>query len=117
MREIKFRAWDKIRKQWFYFVINSTPKDISKADTINFFGSVSDGDFYSQLEHWCEYTGLEDRNGNKIYEGDIVQMHYIGRYEIEYFRNGFYINDIIHSQFDESVEVIGNIHENPELLN
>ena len=95
-------------------------------------------DSYIVLKHYqvdpstvCQYTGLKDKNGKKIFEGDIIQIpddynefgHSAGEiYEI-YFRyggfrlkpkyskaRGYWLED------DETVEVIGNIFDNKELL-
>ena len=87
---------------------------------------------------WCEvdtttvgqYTGLTDKNGKKIFEGDIVQ--YYGTYALEVFiENGHtkirWFDTVTKSKCTElffghdeealgEVEVIGNIHDNPELL-
>lgn len=102
------------------------------------------GDVHSVvIETVGQYTGLTDKNGNKIFEGDIVQLHYfyeehdpttLGAYEAEQtivatisvwdMGVGFnqvggnlsgYLHDWLESPQDE-LEVIGNIHDNLELL-
>ena len=62
-------------------------------------------------------TGLLDRNGKKIYEGDIVRVSYGYNYEVRQFRTGAWRigRDDLYVWADSS-EVIGNIHESPELL-
>ena len=85
-----------------------------------------------------QYTGLKDKNGTKVFEGDIVALEdkvkkiegiiKFGKYYQSQFGNGlqygFYIEwidkphlrkDLIY-WIDAEVEVIGNIHDNPELL-
>jgi uncharacterized phage protein (TIGR01671 family) len=127
MREFKFRAWDKKNKKWVYdFNIDSCVGifRISCFETI---------EVYDDIEI-MQYVGLKDINGRMIFEGDIVQIpdnfEIYGfnageKYQIYFsfggFRlkpkydkkkksKGFWLKD------DKTLEIIGNIFENPELL-
>lgn len=77
---------------------------------------------------FLQYTGLKDENGKEIYEGDIVKASIYSDetpqiLEVEYRGSGFLIDYedsetdcVLLSEFPSSVEIIGNIYENPELL-
>ena len=128
MREIKFRAWDKKYKEMI--------KDIWIAPEY-------DWNLFSDNDAMCErarpeqgqivlmqYTGLKDKNGKEIYEGDLLifqgdrdamfevfyndiygkfsccRTHYLGS------RCGGYVPEIE----DKKFEIVGNIYENQELL-
>ena len=116
-REIKFKAWNNLHKHWMDRNYSSLYLD---GELI-----VSEGESYNTYEEitLCQFTGLTDKNGKEIYEWDIVKAEdwptlidsttgYV------YFEDGAWkvegaIPPLVHFA---SLEVIGNIFENPELI-
>ena len=126
MREIKFRAFNETRNEWFYFVIEPTDKNLES--TISFGSPVWRFLKKEGLSHWGQFTGLADKHGKEIYEGDIIRIQYeggplIGSVKFEDGWFGFQVQETenIPQHFSpfgiqDKPEVIGNIYENPELL-
>ncbi len=108
MREIKFRAWDKKGKVWLEW---------------GFFDlfQILKNDRYVVVQ----YTGLLDKKGKEIYEGDIVKDNEGAVRRIKWENGSFWARESIvghlASMIDDKImydpEIIGNIYENPELLN
>lgn len=136
MREIKYRIWDEKVKRyvqdedWYYLSDDGELWNIYSY-------------YYEMSKDLCDperyiieqYTGLKDKNGKEIYEGDVVRTHFSFGHEVT--QEPFIIkwnkeramfegskpieNDylVTFSFFPEQrflYEIIGNIHENPELL-
>lgn len=134
MREIKFRAWDRINK------------------TMNYFDSGVIG--FEQIKNYCfvkhllpndilllQYTGLKEKRGKEIYEGDIIRFYFDEQHGIQnkhsiidksfftemidsvifekgcFFAFNYDVEDgAFLFKYNNCCEIIGNIYENPGLI-
>ena len=129
MRDIKFRGKD-LSSKWRYGDLVQEKWGQGKAIMIK-----KDKRAWSALEATIgQYTGLKDKNGKEIYEDDIIYCEkYIGGNWIEdciekgyvnfnngefglYRKQGYYQSLYKFKEYDYEFEVIGNMHDNPELL-
>jgi len=120
MRTIKFRAWDNEGKEMIRVVGIFFPYENSKSQDIIVNGRGGTANI--KPKHLMQFTGLKDKNGKEIYEGDIVRLgsSSVAVYHVEFARGGFRVmffgdGNIYLGQFAD-IEVIGNIYENPELI-
>ena len=148
MREILFRGKQVSDGEWIEGYVFPQVIDGGYAPLCITTEPICANDYSEILGDWAivdsstvgQYTGLTDKNGKKIFEGDIIRVKYSIRCPIEVgnsFRIGTYDTDYIASViFDdcrfclakangetreiplssENIEVIGNIHDDPEML-
>ena len=130
MREIKFRAWDTLQGGKFEYWDSETNR--------------FDGIFWTMIKHKSfkepqQYTGLKDKNGKEVWEGDIIRIEsgdsrcnteatlvfwWNGQFvfkasdyqEHDYINFGWWVRSNEMNTSLKQIEVIGNIYENPELL-
>ncbi len=120
-REIKFRAWDKKENKMFEVseIIFHGVKgmDINEKNTLGM-----DLWHISENTELMQFTGLKDKNGKEIYEGDINKNDDERKSEVVFYAGGFYLKfseteyKAIGSFAPFNWLVIGNIYENPNLL-
>ena len=123
MREIKFRAWDK-REEDVYGDKNEPHYEYNVECTYDSsLGSDFGAVIFQEDITLEQYTGIHDKNGKEVYEGDIVRFKCWGHEyidKVEYHKWGYYpiapSKPEVSLSADGEIEIIGNIHENPELL-
>jgi uncharacterized phage protein (TIGR01671 family) len=133
-REIKFRAWDKEKKvlmpvklmDWSEWWVSCNPIGINGPLTYGERNSFKNEKTDRHI--LMQFTGLKDKNGREIYEGDFVKGHWWDRGKshrhigiVQYGMASFSVVGVkqylgMSDLLNPTYEVIGNIYENPELL-
>ncbi len=139
MRVILFRGKRRDNGKWWYgsyLFLHTKPMDwtgmrVGKAEDVHFIIDETDLNYAVDPATIGQYTGLSDKNGTQIFEGDILQTGTIkGNVVWSEKRSEYYLLwkdygkrcDVLKSPnlasftIGRDVEVIGNIHDNPELL-
>ncbi len=132
MQDIKFRAYCHAEKKIYtkLLVGNTTSPDIDNYTAHALFvdGEWKNFDEHSNVE-LMQYTGLKDKNGVEIYEGDIIRC-YPDDISFSYLRTVEWDDDrcelgittngrsglVLNKKTSHTVYVVGNIHQNPELI-
>ena len=132
-RELKFRFWDKRNDEWWQPTYNASEGELEDL-TITKNGQIMMRDMTAHPQivddkfEVMQYTGLKDNNGKEIYEGDVVEIYLYEYASVDetqkitigenkggrnFYRDVGYLQNIN----SKHVEIIGNMYENPELIN
>ena len=119
MRDIKFRAWDKLTKTMRYVLCIDYLNGL-----VDLGGNIIERKYDNSKDDevvLMQYTGLKDKNKKEIYEGDIISFgdnKGVVFYEQAEFRAKYKycIENLSEVLYFDKVEIIGNIYENKELI-
>lgn len=123
MRTIKFRGKTKENGEWLYGDLEyNRQKDIARIHTYNKDG-MYEGQEIIDADTIGQFTGLYDKNGKEIYEGDILDFNGL-KIEVRFVRGVFAL--LANGNLDDELcgdcrtdlfaKVIGNVYENPDIL-
>lgn len=129
MREIKFRGKRLDNGEWIYGYYGHKEASEQHFIMVETMNSHHDWTYFTDYEvdpkTVGQYTGLKDRHGQEIYEGDILRDDEMGL-NVVWWENGSFWLEMFYeggqslmehlTDYNEVCEVIGNIYENPELL-
>ena len=124
MREILFRGIDEGTSEWVYgyYYECQKPSDFGGERRYYIFDDKTISKYNVIPKTVGQYIGIDDKNGTKIFEGDIVNCitsafdgsdKYVYNYEITDITD---FEQIGFLNFCHKIEIIGNIHDNPKLL-
>ena len=120
MREIKFRGKRADNGEWVYGDLMQFYNNGHRMNSVAICSTQVDEVFTNTVG---QFTGLHDKNDKEIYEGDIVSFTAYKESKnwvrpIKWLGAGFTFGDIFPLNYPSSCyEIVGNIHDNPELLN
>ena len=136
MREILFRGKRTDNGEWVYGYYTKARYYLNEKEMHVIF--APDGEAFPRCEFSeyeevdpetvCQFTGIYDKNGRKIFEGDIVNFYNgdgeFSPYEVRWQDSAFLVLmngkpnlfDVLDDFFSRRCEIIGNIYDNPELL-
>lgn len=126
MRKIKCRGYNAKNKKWIYgYYLKTRGKHFICPD--EFATGKSWDDYEVDPESVGQFTGLHDKNGKEIFDGDVLKIKepngYYSEVEVSFCDKGYWainhgINERVIAGFVDAkkIEVIGNIYDNPELI-